>query len=171
MVKDQDASPLTRPGGSGNARRRWRPTAAGALLPAVLDRATRRAGFADARLLADWPTIVGPEVAAVSLPLRLDRRTRCLVLLVRPTAALLLQHQEPQLLERINTVFGSTVAWRLQLVQGPLPAPRTRPEPAPVDPAEAARIAESVAGVAAPELRAALLDLGLAMASRRAERP
>jgi hypothetical protein len=150
------------------SRRVGHPALAASLLGRLLDAPTRRVGFADARIVADWPTIVGPEVAAVAIPLRLDRRSGKLVLQVRPTAALLLQHQEPQLLERVNAFFGLGLVWRLELVQAPLPPVPVPPEPRPLDPGIRARIEEEVAVVEAPALRRALADLGVAIRGGRA---
>lgn len=176
MIEENDApSPLARPGARRNARRTTarpesqrigRPVDGGALVGRLLDAPTRRFGFADARLVADWASIVGDEVAAVSQPLRIDRRSRKLVLRVRPAGALLLQHQEPQLLERINTHFGIDLVWRLELVQGPLP-PRVALAAPPPLAAEAERaIAQAVVDIEPPALRRALADLGAAIKRR-----
>ncbi len=149
------------------APRRARPTLAAALLGRLVDGATRRQGFADSRLVTDWRAVVGAELAADTLPLKLDRRTRLLSLKVRPATALLVQHEEPRILERINAFFGSEVALRLRLVQGTLPRRSTSAPPAPLPAAELAAIDAAVAPVAAPELRAALRDLGVAVRQRR----
>ncbi len=149
------------------SRRVEAPTVAAALLGRILTPATRRQGFVDARLLTDWPTIIGPERALDTLPLRLDRRSRTLSLRVPPSAALIVQHEEPRLLERINTFFGSQIAVRLRLVQGPIPQP---PEPVaatPLPAGEEARIEAVVAEVEAEGLRASLASLGRAVARRR----
>lgn len=147
--------------------RRARPTLAATLLGRLVDGATRRQGFADSRLVTDWPAVVGAELAADTMPLKLDRRTRLLTLKVRPATALLVQHEEPRILERINAFFGTEVALRLRLVQGTLPRPATRPPPAPLPAAELAAIDAAVAPVPAEELRAALRDLGVAVGQRR----
>jgi hypothetical protein len=148
--------------------RRQRPTVAAALMAAVLDAPTRRHGFADHRLLTDWATIVGPDLARDTVPMKLDRRTRALTLRVRPTAALALQHEEPRLLERINAFFGTTVAHRLRLVQAPvpLPPPPTPPTP-PLSEAERRAIDTAVRAVEPAPLRAALAALGGAVRRRR----
>jgi len=143
--------------------RRERPTLASALLASVLDRPTRQQGFADARLVTDWATIAGADIARDSVPLKLDRRTRTLTLKVRPTAALVLQHSEP----RINTFFGATTALRLRLVQGPVANMTAAEPPPPLDPTERAEIERRVAEIEPAALRAALVDLGVALRARR----
>ena len=155
-------------GGRKEPPRRERPTSAAALLAGLLDAPTRRQGFADHRLLTDWASIVGPELARDTLPIKLDRRARALTLKVRPTAALALQHEEPRVLERINAFFGTTVAHRLRLVQGPLPLPAPKaPAPPPLDEAERAAIEGAVEAVEPAGLRAALAELGSAVRQRR----
>ena len=99
------------------------------LLRRVLEPAARRRGLAEAKLLTEWPTIVGPALATRCHPIRLssrsDRPGGMLVLHVAGAAALELQHSEPQILERINGYFGYGAVGRLRLIQAPLP--RTRP--------------------------------------------
>ena len=144
------------------------------LLGGILDPAARRRGFAEASLLADWATIVGPAIARRCQPVRVDhapgrRGAGTLLLQANGAAALEIQHAAPQLLERINAYFGHRAIRQLRLVQMPLP-----PVPAPPPPRlravsadEEARLAASVATVADDGLRAALLGLGRTMSGSR----
>ncbi len=148
-------------------------------LAAVIDRITRplfgRRGFADGAVIADWPAIVGPRLAADSAPERIDfprgqRTDGTLRLRVAGgSLATELQHLEPVLVERVNGYFGYRAVARVRLVQGPVTeraeAPPRRPEPETdhPDPDLAARLAE----VGDPELRAALEALGRSLAARR----
>ena len=105
------------------------------LLGGILDPAARRRGFAEASLLADWATIVGPVLARRCQPVRIDhppgrRQGGTLLLQAGGGVALELQHAAPQLLERINTYFGHRVVRQLRLLQMPLP-PRRAPSPPP----------------------------------------
>ena len=143
------------------------------LLGRVLDPAARRRGLAEARLLTEWPVIVGPELAARSQPIRLSHRQGgpggVLSLHVPGAAALELQHSEPQVLERINGFFGYRAVIRLHLIQAPLHRPRERPAPAPsarLSGAEESAIAATVDGVADPGLQAALAALGRTLKAR-----
>jgi hypothetical protein len=137
------------------------------LLARVLEPAARRRGLAEAKLLAEWPTIVGPGLAARCHPIRLtrspDRQGGILLLHVAGAAALELQHSDPQILERINGFFGYGAVSRLRLIQAPLP----RTSPGPVAPlrrslsdAEGSEIARMVSDIRDPGLRAALQGLG-----------
>src|SRR5215468_3150472 len=124
-------------------------------LPDVTKSALARRGFAAARVIADWPAIVGPALAEASLPERVVRGrsadSATLVVRVRPAAALELQHWMPQIIERLNGYFGFRAIGRIRLVQGPVGArrrPAFRGPPAP-DPADAAALERRLAPLAA----------------------
>jgi hypothetical protein len=147
------------------------------LLGRVLDPAARRRGLAEARLLTEWPAIVGPALAAHSQPVRLshrpDLRGGVLSLHVAGAAALELQHSEPQVLERINGFFGYPAVVRLHLIQAPLRRPGRRQLPAPSprlsgaeESAIAAAVAATVEDIADPGLQAALAALGRTLRTR-----
>ena len=101
------------------------------LLGRVLDPASRRRGLAEARVLTDWPSIVGEVLAARCQPVKLTGGSRghggILHIHVAGSAALELQHSEPQLLERINSYFGYPAVARLRLIRAPLALPRRAP--------------------------------------------
>lgn len=146
------------------------------LLGRVLDPAARRRGLAEARLLTEWPTIVGPDLAARSQPVRLthrpDRPGGVLSLHVAGTAALELQHSEPQVLERINGFFGYPAVARLYLIQAPLQRAGARLPPARsrcLTRAEENEVAAAVRAVGDPRLQAALAALGRTLKGRPAE--
>ena len=103
------------------------------LLGSILDPAARRRGFAEASLLADWATIVGP-VAGAPLPAaaRSTMRPagaaagRCCC---RSAAARRWRSstRRRRLIERINTYFGHRAVRQLRLLQMPLPPRRAAP--------------------------------------------
>lgn len=145
--------------------------ALGATLPKVTGRLFGRRGFAEGGLIADWPEIVGQELAAVSLPRRLSfprrdlRRDGTLTLRVALGHALTLQHLEPVILERINGYMGYGAVARLRLRQGPLGTPGREPKRlvAAPDPADEARLSARLADIEDEALRAALGRLGRAV--------
>jgi hypothetical protein len=146
------------------------------LLGRVLDPAARRRGLAEAKLLTEWPTIVGPWLATRCQPVRLSHgagKAGCVLALhVAGTAALELQHSEPQLIERINGFFGYPAVSRLRLVQAPRPDARARALPieeSRLSGAEEAEIATAVRGIGDPALQAALAGLGRTLKTRRNE--
>lgn len=157
--------------GTRDRRGRYGPRALGVTLPKVTRRALGRRGFAEGGLLAEWPGIVGAELAAVCLPskLRFPRAGRraegTLTLRVAPGHATTLQHLEPLLLERLNGYFGYRAVARLRLRQGPLtppPAPQ-RARPVALTARQEAALKSRTAAIDDPSLRAALEGLGRAL--------
>ena len=139
----------------------------------MLEPAARRRGLAEAKLLTDWPTVVGPLLAARCHPIRLSPRSDSpggvLVLHVAGAAALELQHSEPQILERINGYFGYGAVGRLRLIQAPLPRRKAIPLPTEsrdLSDAEEIEIAAAVRDIREPDLRAALCELGRTLKAR-----
>lgn len=146
----------------------------GATVPKLTDKALRKRGFVESAIVHRWSGIVGEEVAGWCAPDRVafprDRRVGATLHLVVPGArALELQHLEPVLLERINTVFGYDAVTRIAIRQGPLPEPRSkpRPEPRPLDQIEEGWISDQVANFQDQDLKNALQALGRAVLSRK----
>ncbi|MBN9508369.1 MAG: DUF721 domain-containing protein [Alphaproteobacteria bacterium] len=135
------------------------PRALGAVVPAVVRPAFRRRAPATAQVLADWPAIVGPALAAVTVPRRLASGT--LTIGCAGPVALELQHLAGALIERINSQLGRPTVTQLRFVQQSLPAP---PAPAPPRPAAAPPRLQHL-----PEgpLREALERLGAAVLTGR----
>lgn len=132
------------------------PRALAAVLPSVVRSAFRRRNPAVAHLAEDWPSVVGPALAAVTAPKKLFSGT--LSVAASGPVALELQHLSGLLIERINRHFGRVAVTRLRFVQDFAPALATAlPVPPVTADAEAARAVQSL-----PEgpLRAALERLG-----------
>jgi hypothetical protein len=137
------------------------------LLGRVLDPAARRRGLAEARILTDWPLVVGPELGTRCQPVRLGRAGDgtggVLTVHVGGASALELQHSAPQVIERINEFFGYAAVARLRLIHAPPVRPVKPRAPARIRPLTAAELAAleaTVEDVADPELRIALITLG-----------
>jgi hypothetical protein len=125
----------------------------------------KRGGGVLVRLKADWASIVGPEWALVAWPIAFGR-DGALKLRSVPAAALELQHRAPLLIDRINVYFGRSAVSRLILIQQALPRPL---EPRNIAPrqfaaGESEALGRRLAGIHDPELRAALVRLGNAVA-------
>ena len=124
-----------------------------------------------ARLKAEWTAIVGADLARLTQPdaLLAGRASggKMLRLKVEGAAALEIQHRGAQIVERVNAYFGHKFIDEIRLVQGAIArAPAPRPLAAP-DPQTAKRMADKVAEVKDPDLRAALARLGTRIASSR----
>lgn len=135
------------------------PQPLGALLPRLTRPAFRRRSPAGATLMAEWPAIVGPALAAVTEPLRFNAGT--LTIACAGPVAMELAHLGPQLLERINGRLGQAMVQRLRFVQRrPMGAPAPAPPRPRAEPALPPRIQAALEGVADPALRDALAKLG-----------
>lgn len=133
------------------------PLPLGSLIPAVTRPAFRRRSPAGAQVLADWPQIVGPALAAVTSPLRLTAGT--LTLACAGPVAMELQHLGPELIARINGQLGRAAVERLRFVQQPPPgAPRAAP-PAPGPARIPDRVQDRLAALPEGDLRRALENL------------
>jgi hypothetical protein len=154
--------------------RRGRLRALAAEVPRITGAVLGKHGFAEAQLVAQWPAIIGEEIARAASPEKLsfprgERRDGTLHLRVAPAVALEIQHREPVLLERINAFFGYRAVARLALRQAPpLSAAPRRPPPArPRAAGERRWRAGRLAAIEDPELRAALERLGAAVVASR----
>ena len=150
-------------------RHPYGPRPIAALLPALTRTAFRRRSPAAARLLADWEAIVGPSLAAVTVPERCAAGT--LSLACAGPLALELQHLAPKLIERINTHVGRQLVTRIRFRQAPGAAPAALRIPAPnkAEAEEGAALAARLAGVQQGPLRDALAALARAIESGSAE--
>lgn len=143
-------------------------------LQKVTRRTMGRYGFAQGGLLQDWSEVVGPQLAAVCQPRRLSfpnrerRADGTLTLRVAPGHAVLLQHIEPQIRERVNGYLGYAAVARLRLQPGALgKLPQASPPRRRVLTPEAERrLKARTADIEDPDLRAALDRLGRAVLGR-----
>ena len=110
----------------------------GTLVPRLTRPAFKRRSPAGALLMAEWTEIVGPAIAAVTVPRRLTGST--LTIACSGPVAMELQHLGPQLIGRINAALGAVTVEALRFVQQAPAAARK----APVRPA--APLPETVRG-------------------------
>ena len=141
-------------------------------MPKVARPVLGRHGLAAGGIVADWPSIVGAQLAECSVPMRLafppgERSAGTLHLRVQGSLALELQHLEPVVLERINGYFGYRAVVRLRIQQGPVPRPVRRKVPvaagSPDDPA----VDALVGSIGDEELRRRLGQFGRALKARK----
>ena len=124
------------------------------------------------RLKADWPAVVGPELARTTRPDALlagrgARAGKALRLKVSGAAALEVQHRSGQIVERVNAYFGHKMIDDVRIVQGVIAAPPPASRVVRPDPVLQKAVADRAAGVQDPELRAALTRLGARIATGR----
>ena len=133
-------------------------------------------GFAQSRLLTEWETVVGAQIADLVRPLRLSHAAQeglggTLTVGVLSVRALEAQHLEPAIIDRVNAHYGYRAVARIRIAQlGPeafaqAKAPPVRRDPTP---AQAEHLKKTVASVADDELRDALERLGSNIVTRPA---
>jgi hypothetical protein len=175
MAKASSPPPETRI----ERRQRGFEPAAG-LLKDRMRAAGEKRGFAVARLLTQWDEIAGQALAAITLPVKVSYPREglgaTLTLLVSAAHGPQVQMALPQLLERVNGVYGYRAISRIALTQtaasgfaeGQTPftaAPQSRPRPP--DPARLAEATAQVAPVADAGLRGALETLARNILTRQ----
>ena len=117
-------------------RRAMRTRSLAALLPHISRPVFRKQSPAAIQVMTDWPDIVGPHLAGMTVPRRLSAGT--LTVACRGPVAMELQHLAPTVIARINATCGQGVVKRLKMVQDLTAAPRMptaaprRPPPPPV---------------------------------------
>ena len=139
------------------------------LLPRVGGQAMRRFGFTQSAVIERWPEIVGELYARHSIPESIGfprGRKEGGVLKIAVTGALapMLRHVEPQVIERVNQLFGYAAVARLSLRHAdidPPAAPRAAAPPVPIS----AEAASSLREIGDPGLRASLEALARAMSA------
>lgn len=129
-------------------------------------------GASLARLKADWPAVVGPELARTTRPDALlagrgARAGKALRLKVSGAAALEVQHRSGQIVERVNAYFGHKLIDDVRIVQGVIAAPRPAPRVQRHDPVVEQAMLRRTATVEDPDLRAALTRLGARITTGR----
>jgi hypothetical protein len=145
-----------------------------AQVPRMTREALKRRGHAFAAMVAEWPNIVGAEIASSCLPEKLSapppppkgveapRAAGTLSLRVGAGMAIELQHLAPQLIERINGFVGYRAVERLRFIQGPLPgaAEPPAPPPPPLTPEANRQLDSLVESIPDPDLRQSVRRLG-----------
>ncbi|GLQ05698.1 DUF721 domain-containing protein [Sneathiella chinensis] len=146
------------------------PKAIGRFLGASTRATLVKRGFAHADILSNWETIVGPTLANVSSPERLNftrhkNNDASLKVRVMPGHAPEFQHFEPLIIERINSFFGFRAVGRIQIIQAPVKRPEKKRKIEPPPPTEEQKqwLEEVLTGVPDPELRERLQALGTSL--------
>jgi hypothetical protein len=164
-----------------NARRKGAQTLR-VLLDEALDATLKAKGFASSAIHLQWAEIVGRELAQWSEPVTLRwpprppgadpekaRDGATLTIKVEGAFALDLQHQTPQIIQRVNGFFGWRCVEKLVLKQGPVRkgltnTKRRKPELS-VDASK--RLDQLIQPVDDPALKKALARLGVGVLGKR----
>lgn len=145
----------------------------------ILDPVMRKRAGMSIALVQSWEEIVGPRLARISRPekIRWNRRRQenepyepaVLVIACDGLAALHIQHQSDEILERANAFLGFGAIGRISIIQKPVldTTPATRRPPEPLDSAERSRLQHLVEKIEDPGLRASLEQLGASVVGTR----
>lgn len=158
-------------------RRKREADAIGSLLPDVLEEAIARKSGMRIDLIAAWPELVGRKYASATRPkeIRWPRRASqddpfkpgTLFVACEGGKALFLQHELPQLIERINRFFGFEAINACKIVQTAIEADiGSKPRQRPLTKDEEKRLADTLDKVDDPELREKLDRLGRGVMGR-----
>lgn len=141
--------------------------------------AGEKRGFAVTRLLTHWPDVVGPDLAAMTRPVKVgysrDGFGATLTVLVSSAHAPMVQMQVPRIINAVNAAYGYAAISKISLTQTAptgfaegqaefIAAPKVA---VPVDPAVQAAAARTAAPIADAGLRAALEALAQNILTRR----
>ncbi len=140
---------------SDETRRAYAVRSLSQLLPPVTRQAYKRRSPATALLMSEWPSIVGPRLAAETAPRRLSGTQ--LTIACSGPMAMELAHLSGALIERINTASGRRIVERLRFVQD------FTASPTPVVPVDNHVAAEPIEGMPPGELNDALARLRAAI--------
>ncbi|MCK7610776.1 DUF721 domain-containing protein [Roseibium sediminicola] len=143
----------------------------------------RKRGFASVDIIASWADIVGERYGTRVQPERLiwprrpDRtdpetppEPATLVVHTDGATALMLSHDNAQVIERINTFYGWRAIGRIKILQQPVQVKRPAPKRdlRPLTQSEEQRLEQNLEGVENDRLRQALKKLGAQVIARNA---
>jgi hypothetical protein len=142
------------------------------MMPEIAGKALGKKGLGYGKLVTDWRLIVGADLGEATSPVKLafpkgQRTDATLTIDIVPARAIEVQHQMPQLIERVNAVFGYRAVARIKLVQRPPIRPTPMANLRPLSPVEESDLIALTAIVPEGELRVALESLGRAVQASR----
>lgn len=133
-----------------------------------------RHGMVRGTLLTKWHDVIGKDLSAHTSPEKIifarDGKSGGTLHLRCDSGAFAtqVQHQEPQIIDRINTFFGYKAIVKIKLIQAPLASkrpPRVKP-PKPLSKQKSQELSQTIASVEDDELRAILHRLGTSILRR-----
>jgi hypothetical protein len=145
------------------------PPPAGRSLAPLIKALDERFGQGAGALQARWKEIVGETLARRTEPVKLVKGRGgaggVLELRVDGPVAALIQHQAPQITQRLDLILGAGVVTRLRIVQGPVraaqaAAPQRPRRRGPLDAAAEKALADGLAEAPDGPLKVALTRLG-----------
>lgn len=145
----------------------------------ILDPVLRKRAGISIGLVQSWEEIAGPRLAGHSRPEKIQWPRRMheddpfepatLVIACEGMAALHLQHETGEIINRVNAFLGFNAIGRIRIVQKPVLSEkaRTKPAPRPLTPVEKAKLSDTVGKIEDEGLRASLERLGATILGER----
>jgi hypothetical protein len=127
-------------------------------------------GFANPAIVLRWREFAGPVLGRLTAPIGLTPQG-LLTVSADPSVAVFLQHQTPQLVQRVNLALGAAQVTKVKVVSGKFSRPPKAPLKPPLSPSQRNWAAQTAEKVQDPDLRAALLNLALSVAAEAPLRP
>ncbi|TPL61638.1 DUF721 domain-containing protein [Mesorhizobium sp. B2-4-2] len=149
------------------------------LATAILDPVLRKRAGISVSLVQSWEEIAGSRLAGHSRPEKIQWPRRLheddpfepavLVIACEGMAALHLQHEAGEIINRVNAFLGFTAIGRIRIVQKPVLREKARPKPLvrPLNEAEKSRLSHIVGKIEDDGLRASLERLGATILGQR----
>jgi hypothetical protein len=145
----------------------------------ILDPVLRKRAGISIGLVQSWEEIAGPRLAGHSRPEKIQWPRRMheddpfepatLVIACEGMAALHLQHETGEIINRVNAFLGFNAIGRIKIVQKPVLSEKARPKPAPrpLTSVEKAKLSDTVGKIEDDGLRASLERLGATILGER----
>lgn len=142
----------------------------------LLDPVLRRRAGLNIQLLECWPEIVGEDTAEMSQPLKIlwpkraqegrEFEPAVLVIACEGFAAMKIQHESGEIIQRINAFFGFAAIARLKIEQKPLYRQQQTVKRVPaINEAQKEQLETMTASIENSQLRQALFHLGVGVLS------
>ncbi|TPJ14912.1 DUF721 domain-containing protein [Mesorhizobium sp. B2-7-3] len=160
-------------------RRFGNPVPVSDLATDILDPVLRKRAGISIGLVQSWEEIAGPRLAIHSRPEKIQWPRRLheddpfepavLVIACEGMAALHLQHETGEIINRVNAFLGFRAIGRIRIVQKPISSGRARPKPTlrALSAAEKAKLSDTVGLIEDDGLRASLERLGTTILGAR----
>src|SRR5215217_3035338 len=145
----------------------------------ILDPVLRKRAGMSIGLVQSWEEIAGPRLAGRSRPEKIQWPRRMheddpfepavLVIACEGMAALHLQHETGEIINRVNAFLGFNAIGRIRIVQKPVLRDKARPKPTPraLTSVEKAKLSDTVGKIEDEGLRASLERLGATILGQR----
>jgi hypothetical protein len=155
------------------------PVAVSDLATGILDPMLRKRAGISVGLVQSWEEIVGPRLARLSRPERIQWPRRLheddpfepavLVIACEGMAALHLQHETGEIIARVNSFLGFNAIGRIKIVQKPLIGEKAKRQPSfrQLSVPELAKLSGTVKMIEDDGLRASLERLGATILGER----